>query len=231
MTNISLVLAFSSGLLSFMSPCVISLMPGYISYLTGSCAEELKSNKGKLTTIQKSIGFIIGFSTIFILMGASASTIGRILVEQHVWLRKIGGLLIIIFGLHTIGILKIKLLYHEKKFNTFSSKGKKLGSVLLGMAFAASWTPCIGPIESSMLIYASNLATIQEGMLLLTAYSLGMAVPFIITALAIEKFTKYFKTVSKYIPIVSIISGLLMITMGLLIFTNNINIVNRLINL
>jgi cytochrome c-type biogenesis protein len=224
--NISLILAFSAGLLSFLSPCVLPLVPAYISYLTGTAVNELDNKKVKLTILYKSFGFVIGFSIIFILMGASITTLGKLLIQNQNIFRKISGSLMIIFGLHTMGLLKIKLLYREKRFFSVNKATGKFGSIFMGMAFAAGWTPCIGPILSSILMYASSFQTIEKGILLLCVYSLGLAVPFILTGVAIGSFTKHKNAIYKYLPKVSFISGILLIAMGLLIFTNKVTILS-----
>lgn len=223
--NISLLLAFSAGLLSFLSPCVLPLVPAYVSYLTGTSLEK----NTKFNTLYKSFGFVIGFSIVFILMGASITTIGKLIVINKVFLRRLGGLIIIIFGIHVTGIFKIKFLYYEKRFMSFNKSGR-FSSILMGMAFAAGWTPCIGPILSSILIYAANLDTINKGILLLVMYSLGLALPFILTAYAVEELTKYIRKFSKYLPLVSWTSGILMILMGILVFTNRINSLSQYFN-
>ena len=226
----SFLLAFSAGLLSFLSPCVLPLVPAYVSYLTGSAISEIKSGKEKLNLLYKSIGFVIGFTIIFIIMGASISVLGKIFSENQSIFRKIGGILIIIFGLHTTGVLKIKMLYFEKRLLPFGDANKNFGSVFIGMAFATGWTPCIGPILSSILIYAGSMDTVGKGILLLVIYSLGLAVPFLLTALAIGNFSRYFKKFSKFLPAVSVLSGVLMIIMGTLVFTNKLSILSRYLN-
>ncbi|MGH4121111.1 cytochrome c biogenesis CcdA family protein [Clostridium sp.] len=227
MDNISFILAFSAGLLSFLSPCVLPLVPAYISYLTGTAIDELDNKKAKLTILYKSFGFVLGFSIIFIIMGASITTLGKLFNDNVIIFRKISGTLMIIFGFHTMGLLKIKLLYREKRFFSFNKASGKFGSILMGMAFAAGWTPCIGPILSSILIYASSFETIGKGIILLSVYSLGLAVPFILTALAIGSFTKHKNVIFKYLPIVSYISGILLVAMGVLIFTDKVSKLSR----
>lgn len=229
MNNIPLILAFSAGFLSFLSPCVLPLVPAYIGYLTGSTLEKQNNHNSKFNTMYKSFGFVIGFSLIFILMGASITTLGKLITTNKSFMRKAGGVIIFIFGLHTIGVFKIKFLYYEKRFLSFNKLGR-FSSIFMGMAFAMGWTPCIGPILSSILIYAANMDTIGKGILLLAVYSLGLAIPFILTAYAIEELTKYIRKFSKYLPIVSWISGTLMIIMGILVFTNNINLLSRYFN-
>ena len=230
LNNISLILAFSAGLLSFLSPCVLPLIPAYISYLTGTAVNDLNSKSAKLNVIYKSFGFVIGFSIIFILMGASITSLGKLLIGNQIIFRQIGGSLMILFGVHTMGLLKIKQLYREKRFFSLSKASGKFGPVLMGMAFAAGWTPCIGPILSSILIYASSFETIGIGILLLCVYSLGLAVPFMLTALAIGSFIKYKNSILKYSRVISFISGLLLVTMGFLIYTNNVINLSRYFN-
>ncbi|MGH4052193.1 MAG: cytochrome c biogenesis CcdA family protein [Clostridium sp.] len=227
MDNIPILLAFSAGLLSFLSPCVLPLMPAYISYLTGASIEELKENKTKLLTLYRALGFVLGFSIIFILMGISITSLGKLLITYKDLFRKIGGVIIIVFGLHTLGVFKVKLFYREKRFLSFDKIKGPFSSIIMGMAFATGWTPCIGPILSSILIYATSMDSIGKGVLLLIMYSLGLAVPFILTAVAIESFTKQFRKLSKYLPIISTISGVLMIIMGVVIFTNKLAILSR----
>lgn len=230
MNNISLIVAFSAGLVSFFSPCVLPLVPAYISYITGAGISELKADKSKLYVLYKSLGFVIGFSFIFIAMGASATTLGKLLLRNKVLLRRISGLLIIIFGLHTTGALKIKYFYYEKKLLNIKATKGTFGSIFLGISFAAGWTPCVGQILSPILIYAGNLQTVNKGVILLTAYSLGLAVPFILTAMAIERLETKLRNLNKYLELISVISGILMIAMGILIYTNKLSILSRYLN-
>lgn len=230
MDNISFILAFSAGLLSFLSPCVLPLIPAYVSYLTGSAVSDINTGRDKLNLLYKSIGFIIGFSIVFIALGASVSTIGKLFNSNINILRKAGGIIIILFGLHTTGLFKIRMLYSEKRFLPFGESPKSISSIFVGMAFAAGWTPCIGPILSSILIYAGSMATIGKGIFLLVIYSLGLAVPFLFTAIAIGSFSNYIKKFSKYLPVISVISGILMIVMGVLVFTNRLAILSRYLN-
>ncbi|MBZ9608749.1 cytochrome c biogenesis protein CcdA [Clostridium estertheticum] len=230
MNDISILLAFSAGLLSFLSPCVLPLVPAYVSYLTGSSIEELKDGKAKLSALYKSFGFVLGFSIIFVLMGLSITSLGKLLITHKDLFRKVGGTLIVVFGLHTIGLFKIKLFYREKRFLYFDKIKGPFSSVIMGMAFATGWTPCIGPILSSILIYATSMNSVGKGVLLLIMYSLGLAVPFILTAMAIGSFTKQFRKFSKYLPIISAISGILMIIMGIMIFTNKLAILSQYMN-
>jgi cytochrome c-type biogenesis protein len=230
MNNIPFIVAFSAGLLSFLSPCVLPLVPAYVGYLTGTSAREMTGSRLKFRSIYKSFGFVLGFSIVFILMGASITTLGRLFTVHKNVLMKIGGLLIIIFGLHTAGIFKIKLFYYEKRLFSFNKISGNFSSIIMGMAFATGWTPCIGPILSSILIYAASMDTINKGIILLVIYSLGLAVPFILTALAVDTFTEYIRKFSKYMPLVSLISGILMIIMGTLVLTNKVNALSSYFN-
>ena len=230
MDNVSIILAFSAGLLSFLSPCVLPLIPAYVSYLTGSAVADINDSKAKLNLLYKSIGFIIGFTIIFLIMGASISSLGKLFAANQGTVRKVGGILIIVFGLHTTGILKIKALYSEKRLLPLGDNKKSISAMFIGMAFATGWTPCIGPILSSILIYAGSMDTIGKGILLLLFYSLGLAVPFLLTAFAIGSFSKYMRKFSKYLPAVSVISGVLMIIMGILVVTNKLAILSRYLN-
>lgn len=230
LNNVSLILAFAAGLISFLSPCVLPLVPAYVSYFTGVSVKEDTSREAKLNILNKSLGFILGFSMIFIIMGASITSLGQLLIKNQRIFRKAAGILIFIFGLHTSGIFRIKLLSHEKKFISFKSNKGILGSFLMGMAFAAGWTPCVGPILSSILLYAGSMDTIGRGILLLTVYSLGLAVPFLLTALAVGNLSSKISRLPKYLKIISIVSGTLMMIMGILIFTNKIAILSGYLN-
>lgn len=230
MDNVSSILAFSAGLLSFLSPCVLPIIPGYVSFITGSTISELNSSKAKLSLLYKSFGFVLGFSIIFIIMGLSISSIGILFQENQNLFRQVGGSIVILLGLHTAGILKILPLYREKRLLSLHTPKKSFSSIFIGMAFATGWTPCVGPILSSILVYAGSMGTIEKGVLLLIFYSLGLAIPFILTAMLISNFSDYFKKISRYLPIISTISGLLIIIMGILIFTNRLALLSQYFN-
>ena len=217
MKDISIVLAFSAGLLSFLSPCVLPLIPAYVSYLTGSAIKDLSKGKAKLYTLYKAIGFTVGFSIVFIVMGLSITTLGKYFDKYQYYIRIASGILVIVFGLHISGLIKVKYFYYEKRLTEPKKLGSGASSILIGMAFATGWTPCIGPILASILIYAGSMSTIYKGVLLLVAYSIGLALPFIFTAIAIESFSKYFMRISRYMPLISAISGILVIGVGLII--------------
>ncbi|MCY6485559.1 cytochrome c biogenesis protein CcdA [Clostridium aestuarii] len=227
MRDINILLAFSAGVLSFLSPCVLPLIPGYITYLTGLSVEDLSVGRSKTVILKKSIGFVIGFSIVFILMGISVSSITTIFSNNRDIFRKIGGILIIIFGLHTMGVFRISFFYREKRLLNFNKGNWNLSSILMGMAFATGWTPCIGPILSSILIYAGSTSDLGKGIVLLVFYSAGLAVPFLLTALLMDKASNYIRKLYKYFPVISIISGLLLIVMGVMTFTNKLTLLNK----
>ncbi|MGE5630389.1 MAG: cytochrome c biogenesis CcdA family protein [Caulobacteraceae bacterium] len=230
MNDISLLLAFSGGLVSFLSPCVLPLVPAYITYITGSAISELNSGKARLFTIYKALGFVLGFSLVFIAMGATITTLGKYLINNREMIRKIGGIFMVFFGIQLTGIFKIKALYFEKRLVPYEKLGKNISSLFIGMAFAAGWTPCVSQILAPILIYAGSMETISMGIMLLAAYSIGLAVPFMLTAYAIGSFSNYFKKISRHLNTISIVSGILLAAMGVLIFTNKLAILNRYLN-
>ncbi|OCL26695.1 cytochrome c biogenesis protein CcdA [Orenia metallireducens] len=222
MENISISIAFSAGFISFLSPCVLPLVPAYVSYITGSTAEQ-----GKVFTLIRAIAFVIGFSIIFILMGASASYLGRIFAYYKPLFTKISAILIIIFGLHMSGLLKVNLLYKQFRFSEPKEVSNWVSSIVIGMAFAAGWTPCVGTVLGSILLYAGTEATLSSGILLLIFYSLGLGIPFIITAVFINKFTRLSPKINRYLPVISKISGIIMIIFGLLLLFNRFQNLSR----
>ena len=224
MENVSFAMSFVAGLLSFLSPCILPLVPAYLGFLTGSAVNALADQGAKANLMFKALGFVFGFSLVFIIMGASASKLGQLFAEYRPILTKIGGVIIVLLGIHLTGLFKIRFLYREKRLISFSEKNQGLGSVFIGMAFATGWTPCIGPILAAILIYAGSMDTVFKGVLLLTFYSLGLALPFLLAALVIHKFSSYFHRFAKYLNLVSVCSGLLLIMTGLLIFTNKLTL-------
>ncbi len=225
--NISFLIAFWAGFLSFFSPCVLPLIPVYIMYITGTSIESELSKK-RLLAITRTIGFVIGFTIIFMIMGTSASFLGKIFIRNKEIFSKISGIIIIIFGLNMIGVLKISFLQMEKKLSTPSKVTNWFSSILMGMAFAAGWTPCFGPVLASILIYAGALGTIMKGVLLLFVYSLGMAVPFILTAIFINSFRNIMKKFIGYLEYLPKISGVVLIIFGLIMFFDKMNTISRL---
>ena len=226
--NIGLIAALSAGLLSFFSPCILPLIPTYLSYLIGDYAKA-KQKKRNLSLVIRSLSFIAGFTVIFILLGLSATFLGKFLIRNQRLLMQIGGILIIIFGLHLTGIFEISYFYREKKFNLPDSLRGNLKAFIMGVILAVGWTPCIGPILSSILIAASTRANIVEGGVLLFFYALGLAVPFFITALFMDYLLPKFKKFNKYLPVVNKITGTLLIIFGLLMLTGYLEVINRML--
>jgi len=214
-TDVSIWTAFIAGLLSFLSPCILPLIPSYIFFLSGATAANADSVK-KTRIIIHSLLFIAGFSLVFILLGVTASVLGQFLRENINIIKKGAGLLIIIFGIHLTGIFQIKTLLAEKRWHFKSRPTGYAGSFLLGIAFAFGWTPCVGPILGSILAIASTEKTIWKGVLLLSVYSLGLAIPFFLVGLSLEAFSKFFTKIKKHLPIISIISGIFFMVIGIL---------------
>ena len=214
-----LIVALGAGLISFLSPCVLPLIPGYISYISGNSLNELIEKKNvNLTPI---ILFTLGFSIIFIIFGAASTFLGQILLQNSYELRIAAGLLIVILSLHIIGIINIKFLNYEKRIET-KTNTNFYSPILIGMAFAFGWTPCIGPILGSILVLAATEESINKGILLLISYSLGLALPFVLSGYLIQKFLIFSKNFKKNINLVSKIGGIILLITGVLILTNQL---------
>lgn len=213
-----LLVAFSAGLLSFLSPCVLPLVPSYLTFITGLSLEEVRTSRR--TALIHALLFVLGFSLIFIALGATASVLGRVLFVARVWIARAGGALIILFGLYLLGVFNFRMLAQDRRVYLADKPIGYLGTVLVGLAFGAGWTPCIGPILGSILIYTSSTADLHRGLLLLTAYSAGLAVPFLIAALAIDRFLAAFARWRGAMKWVNRVGGVLLIVVGLLLITN-----------
>ena len=213
-------LAFGAGFISFLSPCVLPLIPGYISYISGESLGDIVEKQKKV--ILKTVLFSLGFSLVFISFGATASFIGNILLENSNTLRIIAGIIIIIFSLQLIGILNLNFLNQEKRFQTKNYSNNLFFPVLVGAAFGFGWTPCIGPVLGSILTLAAVESSIGKGILLLSFYSLGLAIPFILSGYGISKFLAFSKNFRKNIKIVSVIGGVILLITGILILTNKL---------
>jgi cytochrome c-type biogenesis protein len=217
--NLSIPVAFVGGLASFLSPCVLPLVPGYISMLSGLSMEELKvdaTERVAALILRNSVAFVVGFSAVFITLGASAAAVGGILVSQRGVFNIVAGAIIIIFGLHLTGLVRIPLLYREARMNTLAPKRGVAGSFVLGFAFALGWTPCIGPILAGILALAAIRKTVFQGMFLLAVYSAGLAIPFLLTGLGVGKFVKFYSRFRKHMQVVEVLSGVLLIAIGAL---------------
>ena len=216
---IELFIAFGAGLISFLSPCVLPLIPGYVSFISGQSLQEIL--KSKRINILPLILFCFGFSTVFIILGASASFLGQTLLQNSEILRIIAGIIIIIFSLQLIGVINIPYLNFEKRFDARESRNI-LFPYIIGLAFGFGWTPCIGPILGSILALASIEETLSRAILLLSFYSLGLAIPFVLSGYLIQKFLLFSKNFKKNINIISKIGGVILLITGILILTNQL---------
>jgi cytochrome c-type biogenesis protein len=211
--------AFFAGILSFLSPCVLPLVPGYVSLISGSSVEALQTADRKLlrTVMVNSLCFILGFSVVFISLGAVATELGQLTHRFHRELALAAGIVIVIFGLHLTGAFKIKALYADKRLHALKGGAGPAGSFVIGFAFAFGWTPCIGPILAGILLLAGSQDTVVKGILLLAIYSAGLAVPFLITSLAVNRFLAFYSRFRRHMHAVEVLSGALLIVLGLLI--------------
>lgn len=232
MKDVSFPLAFLAGVFSFLSPCVLPLVPSYVSFITGISFEDLKEGtdrkKIRFLTITNSLAFICGFSLIFVALGASSSAVGQFFFKYQDWIRIVGGVLVIFFGLFVSGIVKIDFLTRERKIHVSGKPAGYIGSFLVGMTFAAAWTPCIGPILGTILLYASSHGSAAYGFKLLSVYSLGLAVPFFLSSLMFNSFLSYSAKIRKYMRVVMLLSGALLIVFGILLLTNNVRMLAAL---
>ena len=229
MDRLGIPAAFIAGLISFLSPCVLPLVPGYISMMSGASLEELKSGSDVNLTLRvwkSSLAFIGGFTVVFVSLGASASWVGQFLLGQRPVFNLVAGVLIIIFGIHLTGLVRIPLLYREARIRSQSSGRGLAGSFLIGLAFAFGWTPCIGPILAAILAIAATRETIYQGMFLLIIYSVGLAIPFLFTSLGISRFLKFYTRFRTHFGAVEVTSGILLIAIGVLIASNRLGMLS-----
>lgn len=222
--DVTYVGAFVAGLLSFLSPCVLPLIPSYVTYITGISFADLQAEHPshiiRQKTIFHSLCFIGGFTVVFVLLGASATYIGSFMNENTTLIRKVGGVLLVLLGIHVTGLVPFKFLLGEKRVSIKHKPAGYAGSFLVGIAFAAGWTPCIGPILAAILAVAATEENIYQGILLLLLYSLGLGVPFFISALAMHRFLTIFNRFKKYIRLFEIITGLFLMVIGILLYSN-----------
>lgn len=221
--QLSIPIAFLAGVVSFLSPCVLPLIPGYISMLSGESIEVLKADAaGALAgrIFANSVAFVVGFTVVFVALGASATAVGKFLLAQRTLFNIVAGVIIIIFGLHLTGLVKIPFLYRDKRMDAGAPKRGLGGSFLLGFAFAFGWTPCIGPILTGILAVAATRNTVFQGMFLLAIYSAGLAIPFLLTGLGLGQFLKFYGRFRKHLQAVEVASGVLLIGIGVLMAFN-----------
>jgi cytochrome c-type biogenesis protein len=239
MENPTFFAAFVAGVLSFVSPCVLPLIPGYLSFISGLTLDEMQGAGATATAaagsrrrvLLASLFFILGFSLVFVSLGAAASAIGQYLLAPGTGrlrlLSKVAGAIVILFGLHTMGVLRIGWLYSEKRVQVERKPRGVVGAFVVGLAFAFGWTPCIGPILAGILAVAGSQETVSQGIRLLAVYSLGLGIPFLLTALAINRFFAAFAKIRRYYHAIEIVSGLLLVAIGVLIFTDQFTLIAR----
>jgi len=223
----SLISAFLGGIFSFISPCVLPLIPIYISYISGISLEELMGKGKTLPVFINSLFFVLGFTIVFVFYGASATFIGNLISKYKYILSKIGGIIIIIFGIHLTGLFRLKFLDYERKFNLKKGKTSYISSLIMGFAFSFGWTPCIGPILASIIVLAASKETLFQGIILLFTYSLGLGIPFILSGIFINYFFKIFSKIKRHFRKIEIIAGILLIILGIFVFFDMIQILSN----
>jgi cytochrome c-type biogenesis protein len=218
--------AFLAGLASFLSPCVFPLVPGYLSYLAGTAGEHARRDvpaaRLRWQIMLHAVFFVLGFSLIFVALGATASSLGDYLRSNQVMVRRVAGILLILAGLQVSGVLRIVPLMRERRMEVDRGDPALLKSALIGMAFGAGWTPCVGPFLGSILTLAASTGSLREGVLLLLIYSFGLGMPFLITGLLIDRVTPAFRRISRYLPLINLASGAMLVVMGLLVLSGTL---------
>lgn len=220
--SVGIAVAFLAGVLSFLSSCVLPLVPSYITFITGLSLDE--AGDRRWVALTHALLFVSGFTIIFLALGATATQLGRFLSYNQIWLERIGGALIVFFGLYLLGAIQLLPLARERRVHLQDKPVGYLGSVLVGLAFGAGWTPCIGPILGSILMYTSVKASLGQGLVLLFSYSLGLAIPFLIAAVLVEQFVGWFKKFRRFIPLTTKIAGGILIVVGVLLMTGYFSI-------
>jgi cytochrome c-type biogenesis protein len=217
-SSVGFLVAFSAGLLSFLSPCVLPLIPSYVTFITGLSLDD--ATRARRAALVHSLLFVLGFSLIFIALGAGATALGRLLIAYRGAITKVGGVLIIVFGLYLLGVFNVAMFSRERRVHLADKPAGYLGTVLVGIAFGAGWTPCIGPILGAILTYNMSSPDLAHGTALLGAYSLGLAVPFVASALLLQRFLDFFARIRSQLLVLSRVSGALLIVVGVLMITN-----------
>jgi cytochrome c-type biogenesis protein len=230
MTSLPLpIAAFLAGLVSFLSPCVLPLVPGYVSLISGAGVEQLKTHESQLLrkVMLNSVAFILGFSVVFITLGAVATEVSQMLSRYRSTLAQIAGVVIILFGLHLTGVFKIKALYTDARLHSVKGGSTAWGAFVIGFAFAFGWTPCVGPVLTVILTFAAAQDSITKGVMLLAIYSMGLAVPFLLTALGVERFLKFYSRFRVHMHAIEVASGALLVVLGVLLVLGRFTIISN----
>lgn len=220
-SSVGILVAFTAGVLSFLSPCVLPLVPSYLSFVTGMSLEDLQKGFDRRRVLVHSGLFVAGFTLIFVLLGASASFLGGFLRYNSDWIARVGGAVIIVFGLHLMGVFRLAPLMRERRVHLSDKPVGYLGTLLVGVAFGAGWTPCIGPVLGAILTMAASQEQLMQGVSLLFVYSMGLAIPFVLAALALERFLAAFSRFRRLLPTFQFASGALLVVLGLLLVTGS----------
>lgn len=222
--------AFIAGVLSFLSPCVLPLVPGYLSFISGASVADVRSSADRVNLLLRAGLFVLGFSLVFVMLGASATSLGLLLARYQDVLARIAGALILLFGIHYLGLYRLRFLDYEKRYHIQRKSVGLLGSFVVGLAFAFGWTPCIGPILGSILAIASAEATVQRGIVLLGVYSAGLGIPFLLSALLVDQFMRSMRRMRSVMGVVEKASGVLLIALGLFMLSGKMSIVGEYLN-
>jgi cytochrome c-type biogenesis protein len=217
--TVGITIAFGAGVLSFLSPCVLPLVPSYLSFVTGMSLEDLQEGVDRRATFLHSLLFVAGFTGIFLLLGASASFLGQFLKQYEVWIARVGGLIIIVLGLHLTGVFQLAPLMRERRMHLKDKPAGYLGTLGVGAAFGAGWTPCIGPVLGAILTFAASQEHFWSGVGLLFVYSVGLAIPFLLASLALEAFLRAFSRFRRFLPVIQVASGVILVILGLFLLT------------
>lgn len=223
--NVAVPIAFGAGLASFLSPCVLPLIPSYITFITGMTLDDVQ--RSRRVALVHSLLFVLGFSLIFLALGASATLLGRLLVTYRIWISRIGGLLVLTFGLYLLGFFNLGAFSRERRVHITDKPLGYLGTLVVGVAFGAGWTPCIGPILGSILTYAASQGDLSRGVILLGAYSLGLAIPFVLAAVAMERFLTAFHVLKRRMVWVNRVSGAVLVVVAILMMTNTLVVITN----
>jgi len=224
-TSVGVTISFAAGILSFLSPCVLPLIPSYVTFVTGLSLEDV--SRARRIALVHSLLFVLGFTLIFMALGATATTVGRLMGYNREWVGRIGGVIVIVLGLYLIGAFNFSWLARERRVHVTNKPLGYLGTVVVGMAFAAGWTPCIGPILGAVLTFTASSADLNRGLILLLAYSMGLAVPFVLAALMIERFMHLFQRFKGFMLWTSRISGALLIIVGVMMLTDTMRLLTQ----